>query len=143
MVIHISPDTRRWANGPADVELRAGDELVIPKKPNFVMVSGAVYNPTAVSFKSGKNAAWYLHQAGDFTNIADRKAVFLIRADGSVVGGKGGLFSGGVLATEVRPGDMLVIPEKAISGTTRWRQALETAQLVSAVGIAVQVARAF
>jgi hypothetical protein len=38
---------------------------------------------------------------------------------------------------------MLVVPEKAYSGTTRWKSTLQTAQVVSAVGIAVQVARGF
>ena len=74
---------------------------------------------------------------------SNKKAIFLIRADGSVVGGSGGLFRGGVLSAEVRPGDMLVVPEKAFSGTTRWKNTLETAQLAYAVGIAIQVARSF
>jgi hypothetical protein len=38
---------------------------------------------------------------------------------------------------------MIVIPEKAFSGTSKWRATLQAAQLVSAVGIAVQVARGF
>jgi protein involved in polysaccharide export with SLBB domain len=143
LVIHISQDIKHWENTAADVEIRKGDVLIVPKTSNFVMVDGSVYNPTAVSFKPGKSAAWYLRQAGGPNNVAEKKSIFLIRADGSVVGGNGGLWSGGPLTAELRPGDMLVVPEKAYSGTTRWKSTLQSAQLVSAVGIAVQVARAF
>jgi hypothetical protein len=142
LVIHIAQD-KPWVNTAADLELRKGDVLTIPKASNFVMVDGSVYNPTAVTFKPGKTAAWYLRQAGGPNNIAEKKAIFLIRADGSVIGGTGGVWGGGALAAELRPGDMLVVPEKAYSGTTRWKSTLQTAQVVSAVGIAVQVARGF
>jgi protein involved in polysaccharide export with SLBB domain len=142
LVIHITKEPR-WANTPADLELRKGDILTIPKTSNFVMVDGSVYNPTAVTFRPGKTAAWYLRQAGGPNNIAEKKAIFLIRADGSVAGGTGGAWDGGALSAEVRPGDMLVVPEKAFSGTTRWKSTLQMAQLVSAAGIAIQVARGF
>ncbi|MBS1849832.1 MAG: SLBB domain-containing protein [Acidobacteria bacterium] len=143
LVIHISKDLKNWTNTSSDLELRAGDILTIPKTPNFAMVSGAVYNPTAVAYRSGKNAGWYLRQAGGANTLADKSGIFLIRADGSVVGGKGGLWNGGALDAEVRPGDVLVVPEKAFNANSRWKSVLQTSQLVSAVGIAIQVARGF
>lgn len=45
LVVHISANSKRWINTAADVQVRKGDILYIPKKPNFVMVDGAVYNP--------------------------------------------------------------------------------------------------
>jgi protein involved in polysaccharide export with SLBB domain len=143
MVIHISSNMKRWANTISDVQVRAGDSLYVPKKPGTVMVDGSVYNPTAITFKPGKNAGWYLRQAGGPTNMANKKGVFVIRADGSVVGGSGGLFSGGVEHAALQPGDMVVVPEKAFSANTRWKTTLEGAQLAYAVGIAIQVARSF
>jgi hypothetical protein len=53
------------------------------------------------------------------------------------------MFSGGVEHAELRPGDMVVVPEKAFSANTRWKNTLQVAQLATAVGIAVQVARSF
>lgn len=143
LVIHISKDIKRWKDTPADLQVRAGDIVHIPKRSNFVMVEGSVYNPTAVTYKPGKDAAWYLKQAGGPTNSANKKAVFVIRADGSVAGGSGGLFSGGIGHESLHPGDLVMVPEKAFSGTTKWKQTLESAQLAYAVGIAIQVARAF
>ena len=143
LVIHISKDMKRWKNTSADIQVRAGDTIFIPKVSTSVMVDGAVYNPTAVTYHPGRSAGWYLRQAGGPNNTAYKKGIFVIRADGSVAGGSGGMFGGGVESTELRPGDMVVVPEKAFSANTRWKNTLQVAQLATAVGIAVQVARSF
>ena len=59
-----------------------GDEIYIPKKPNVVIVEGSVYNPTAITYKPGAQAGWYLKQAGEPTEMANERAVFVVRADG-------------------------------------------------------------
>ena len=145
LVVHISSDVRRWANTPSDVEVRAGDTLFVPKRPNYVVVNGQVYNPTAITYRPGKNAGWYLRQAGGPDNMANRKAVFVIRADGSVVGGKGSgeWFTGDVLSAELRPGDMIFVPEKALGGPPLWKNTLQAAQLLSSVAVAVSVGHGF
>jgi protein involved in polysaccharide export with SLBB domain len=142
LVIHVS-NGKAWVHGPADIQLRAGDSIYVPKKPNFVMVQGAVYNQTGIAFRPGKSAHWYLHQAGGPTSAADKRNVFIIRADGTVAGGPKGLFSGGALESAMQPGDMIVVPSRAFGGGFKWKETLQVAQLVSAVGIAVQVARGF
>jgi protein involved in polysaccharide export with SLBB domain len=141
MVIHIYKDAKRWRNTAADIQVRAGDKIFIPKVPTSVTVDGAVYNPTAVSYKPGKSAGWYLQQGGGPSNTANKRAIFVIRADGSVVGGSRGLFGGGVETAAMRPGDMVVVPEKSFSANTRWKDILQSSQLLSAVAIAVEVAR--
>jgi len=145
LVIHISKNVGKWANTPADIEVRAGDTLLIPKTPNYIMVNGQVYNPTAISYRPGKNAGWYLRQAGGPTNMASKKAVFVVRGDGSVVGGKGSgeWFTGDVLSAELRPGDMVFVPEKALGGTPAWKTTIQAAQLMSSVAIAISVGRQF
>jgi protein involved in polysaccharide export with SLBB domain len=132
MVIRISADVRRWENTPADIEMRAGDVLVVPKRPNFVMVSGQVYNATAISYVRGKEANWYLAQAGGTTQSANKKGIFILRADGSVVGRSGwGLWKENVLATSLQPGDSIVVPEKITGGSMFWKNLMAGAQLAS------------
>ncbi len=143
LVIHISRNYKQWVNTSWDMPLHDHDTLIVPRTPTFVMVNGAVFNQTAITFRAGKNARWYLNQSGGPTNIANKKHIFLLRADGTVVGNSGGLFSGSALDVEVHPGDMLMVPEKALSGTSKWRQTLEASQLVSAIGVAVTLARGF
>jgi protein involved in polysaccharide export with SLBB domain len=140
LVIRIAPDIARWANTPADIEVRAGDVLFIPKRPNFVVISGQVYSPAAITFTPGRNAEWYLKKAGGTTELANRKNIFVVRADGSVVGSNsGGWFRGNVLSTTLQPGDTIVVPDRILGGSSVWRNLLATAQLASSVSIAASV----
>lgn len=136
VVIHVSSDVSHWANTPADIQVRDGDTIYIPKKPGMVLVGGSVYNPTAITYKAGKTTGWYLNQAGGATNAADSKSMFVVRADGSVAAGSGGMFSGGVQSVELRPGDMVVVPEKTYSFSTKLKTTLQAAQLAASLGIA-------
>ena len=141
LVIDISGNIKDWEGTPVDVYLRAGDVVTIPRKPNFVLAYGQVYNPTAITYIPGKTAAYYLAQAGGPTELALKKAAYVIRANGAVVSSQGsGWFKGDVMSTKMRPGDVLVIPEKALGGSTAWKTTLETAQLVANLAVAAAVA---
>lgn len=145
MVIHISPDLKLWVGTLNDVVLRSGDSLVVPKAPNFILVNGAVYNQTAIMYRPGRNANWYLGQAGGPTHMAERKEIFVIRADGSIVGGKSssGWWGGNPLSAVLRPGDMVVVPEKALSPNRRWNTVLQTALTVSSIATSAAIAAKF
>ncbi|HWR36312.1 MAG TPA: SLBB domain-containing protein [Clostridia bacterium] len=143
-VIRISADLGKWENTPADVEIRAGDVLIIPKRPDFVLVNGQVNSPSAITYVPGKNAQWYLRKAGGATEFGNKKAIFVVRADGSVIGaGNGGWWSGGVMGTVLQPGDSLVVPERIATENTFWRNLLNAAQVTSSVAIAARVATTF
>jgi polysaccharide export outer membrane protein len=143
VVIHLPSDDQhfaRFANSPADVQLRNGDELVIPKKNNYVMVSGQVLNPTAVSYIPGKSAKWYLSQAGGLTQIAAKKGVFVVRADGSVISSRNNsdLWSGDPMGAVLKPGDSIVVPENAPRvGIRNWATVLQAAQVASSLALTV------
>ncbi len=140
VTIHITADINHWKNTAADIEIRAGDTLVIPKKPGYVMVSGQVFNPTALTYRPGKSAEWYLSQSGGPTPLANKKATFVIRADGSVISGKNSLWSGESLGAALQPGDIVVVPEKALSGNIQWQNILLIAQVAASIASAVFIA---
>jgi polysaccharide biosynthesis/export protein len=134
VMIEVSKDIKSWQGTPRDVAVRAGDKLVVPKRPSYVMVSGQVYNPTAVAFRPGKSAKWYLSQAGGPTNLANKRAIFVIRADGSVIGAHGAsLFLGSALGQSLQPGDTVVVPEKALGGPPQWKALFQAVQIGSSV----------
>jgi protein involved in polysaccharide export with SLBB domain len=120
--------------------VRAGDTLFIPKRPDYVMVTGQVFNPAAVSYRPGKSANWYLTQSGGPTTTANRKAIFVIRADGSVLGERGSLWVGNPLETTLQPGDAVVVPEKTIGGGPNWANVFATATVASSIVSAVFIA---
>jgi protein involved in polysaccharide export with SLBB domain len=141
VVMHIAPDMKSWQNTAADVVVRDGDVLFVPKKAGYVMVNGQVFNPTAVSYRPGHSAKWYLSQAGGVTQIADKNAVFVIRADGSVIAAKNnnsGWWGGDPMSATLRAGDMIVVPEKAPKiGGRNWALLMQSAQVASSVALAV------
>jgi protein involved in polysaccharide export with SLBB domain len=140
LVIHISDDIASWAGTAADVEVRRGDELKIPKRPGFVLVSGQVYNASAITFTPNKTARWYLQRAGGATEIANRKDVFVIRANGEVIGRRSGTWHDkDVLSTKLDAGDTVVVPQKIIGASLVWRNLLATAQVAASVAIAAAV----
>ncbi|HTZ57389.1 MAG TPA: SLBB domain-containing protein [Acidobacteriaceae bacterium] len=141
LVIHISADINSWANTPADIEMHSGDVLTIPKRPGFVLVSGQVYNASALTYVPGKDASWYLRRAGGTNDVANRKEIFVIRANGTVVGRRSGEWYGtDVLGTRLDPGDVIVVPQRIIGGSLFWRNLLTVAQISSSIAITAAVA---
>jgi protein involved in polysaccharide export with SLBB domain len=142
LVIKISPDIASWESSSADVDVRAGDVITIPKPPNFVMVTGQVYNANAISFRPGRNARWYLRQAGGATELGNKKGIFVVRADGAVVGNGGGTgwWSQDPLNVTLHPGDMVVVPEKLVGNSTSlFKGFTDSAQVFSSIAIAASV----
>ena len=140
VVIHIQKDLAAWKNTSSDAVVRDGDVLIIPKKAGYVTVNGQVFNPTAVSYQPGRSAKWYLTQAGGFTQLANKKAVFVIKADGSVLTAKNnsGFWSGDPLNAPLRPGDSIVVPEVAPRiGSKNWQNLFQAGQLAASAALAV------
>lgn len=138
MVIHIQDPVEKWRNTSADVTLREGDVLMIPKKTGYILVNGQVFNPAAIGYHPERSANWYLSQAGGLTQLADKKATFVVRADGSVISAKNnsGWFSGDPLNSVLRPGDTVVVPERALNvGSKNWTAILQFAQIASSAAI--------
>jgi protein involved in polysaccharide export with SLBB domain len=135
LVIHIGEDIARWAGTPADIEVRSGDVLRIPKRPGFILVSGQVYNASAITLSPGKTAEWYLQRAGGPTEIGNRKEIFVIRASGEVIGRRSGAWHDEVLSTRLNPGDTVVVPQKIVGSSHVWRALLGTAQMAASIAI--------
>jgi protein involved in polysaccharide export with SLBB domain len=141
LVIHIDSSIDHWAGTPVDIEVRSGDVLRIPKRPQFVLVSGQVYNPSAITFTPDKSAGWYLARAGGASAMANRKYIFVVRANGDVVGRHSNSWiEGDVLSTKLNPGDTIVVPQKIVTPSATWRNLLATAQIATSIAIAAAVA---
>jgi protein involved in polysaccharide export with SLBB domain len=140
MVIQMRPGLKGFENSSQDIEVRDGDLLEIPKQPGVVLVVGQVYNSNAITYVAGKNAAWYLSQGGGATRLADKGAIFIVRADGGVTSRhQGGWWSHDTMSAAIRPGDTIVVPERPVLGEGRWRSILAVAQIAQAAAITALV----
>ena len=143
LLIHISPDFATWEGTDADIAVRPGDTLFIPKRPNFVQVAGQVYNPSAITFVPGRHAQWYLQQAGGATAIGNKKEAFVIRANGTVVGrASHEWWAGNAMSSVLQPGDTIYVPDK-VSGGDRLKTLSQMAQMMSGLAVAAGVAFRF
>ena len=114
--------------------------ITIPKRPNFVTISGQVYNAASITYVPGRTVGWYLSQAGGPTDMANRKNIFVVRANGSVIGQTGGgWWKGSVLSARAAPGDNIVVPEKIIGGSQFWKNLMSIGQFMSGIGVTAAV----
>jgi protein involved in polysaccharide export with SLBB domain len=145
LVINISTEINKWENTPADIELRAGDTLFIPKRPNFVVVTGQVYNPVAVNFVPGKTFGWYFQKAGGTTGASDKKRIYILHVDGSVFvpQKKGSIWTGdGLMSLRIQPGDTIFVPEKVMGGGV-WQGIIGMAQLATSAALPLAIGGVF
>lgn len=114
----MSPQERSFSRLP-QLKLEGGDRLVVPPRPEFVNMFGAVNVEASPLWRPNSRVNDYLKVAGT-TPDADVDNAFILRVDGSVVSrdSRSWLF-GGFGAVEVMPGDTIVIPEK-FDKETRW-----------------------
>ena len=91
----------------ADIVLREGDVISIPKNTNTVTINGAVMVPNTVSYIAGKNIDYYLNQAGGYSENAKKSKKFIVYMNGQVTKVKG---SG---KKQIEPGCEIIVPSKA------------------------------
>jgi hypothetical protein len=64
----------------------------------------------------------------------------VIRADGSIIGSKRGLWIGETLTSTLRPGDTVVVPERALGAGPQWSNLLLSAQAASSIASTIFIA---
>lgn len=133
----LDPNERSFARLP-QVTLQNGDRLVVPSKPAFVHVFGAVYVEASPLWKPNSRVKDYLQLAGT-TSDADIDNAFVLRVDGTVVSSESqGWFFGKIGGLEIMPGDTIVVPEK-LDKQTAWTKftqgAREWTQILANFGL--------
>ena len=147
IALELDADTATLAALP-DVPLEGGDRIVVPSRPGFVTVAGAVVNSNAFLWKPGRTAGEYLHLAGA-DEAAEPDNMFILRADGTVshAGDKRSFFGRSTLESQVmQPGDALVVPNQLDFET--WGRAFvrnlkDFSQIFSGFGIGIAAIRRF
>lgn len=90
--------------GNYDIVLREGDKITVPEYTNTVKISGDVMYPNTVSFRKGKNVAYYVDQAGGWGSRAKKSRTYIIYMNGTVA-----RIGNGV---KPEPGCEIVVPSK-------------------------------
>jgi polysaccharide export outer membrane protein len=93
-----------------DVELRDGDQLLVPKRAQEVTVIGETQQNTSHLYQPGLSRDDYIQMSGGLTRRADKKLIYVVRASGAVIAGNSSRWFGRRSSTEIRPGDTIVAP---------------------------------
>ena len=87
-----------------DPILREGDRIVVPRYDGSVKINGEVLYPNTVYFKDGKDANYYIEQAGGTTSSAKKSQTIIIYMNGMVARAD--------RKHKPRPGCQIVVPTK-------------------------------
>ena len=113
IALELTPDVSSVDALP-DVPLENADRIIVPPRPGFVTVVGAVANNNAFLWRDGRTAGDYLRIAGP-DEAADPSTMFILRADGTVQspGESRGIFGRTTVDSVVmHPGDALIVPNQ-------------------------------
>ena len=137
VVVNFSAST----GGIPQLALEDGDRLYVPPTPTTVGVFGSVFNAGSYLFDEKRRIGDYLQLAGNPTKNADKKSIFVIRADGSVVssqqqqqGGFLGLGTNTLETLSSLPGDTIFVPEE-VNKVTFVQAAKDWTQILYQLGI--------
>jgi len=94
----------------ADILLRDGDLLVVPKTRQDVTVIGEVQSPTSHLYQTKYSRDDYIALSGGTTRKADSARTYVVRADGSVISTTGNHWFARSGQVQMQPGDTVVVP---------------------------------
>jgi protein involved in polysaccharide export with SLBB domain len=104
-------DLPAYRDGRADdVALRDGDKLFVPRVPQEVTVIGEVPQSTSHLFIAGLDRDDYVDRSGGTTTNADKKRIYIVRANGAVIASSGSRWFGSRTMQRIEPGDVIVVP---------------------------------
>lgn len=84
--------------------LRPGDSIFIPRKVDYITVTGRVAKPGRVLYRKELTVSDYISLCGGFATQAEESEVFILRSNGESVKGSE--------ITQLKPQDEIMVPEK-------------------------------
>lgn len=122
LVIDLQASMNARPGSADDIILRNGDQLIVPKQRQDVMVLGEVQSPSAHLFQPDLSRDDYISQSGGVTSLADKSKIYVVRADGSVAPHeRRWLFSSS--DADMHAGDAVVVPldTERLPGLPTWQ----------------------
>ena len=110
----------------ADLVLQEDDRIVVPEFVNTVQISGEVMSPNSVVYKPGRTVAYYINDAGGYTENARRSKVYVLYQNGRAAVNR-------LNNAKVEPGCTIVVPTKPEKRPLTTSDVLATASVASSL----------
>jgi len=124
----LAGDFTPKSQGSINTILFDGDTIIVPKNPNAVNVLGEVLNPIAFEYSKKLTITSAINQAGGYQQYADKRRVYVIKANGIVKKANRNIF---VRNVGLEPGDTIVVPRKIITDNPGLEALLPVTQILS------------
>ena len=124
----LAGDFSPKSQGSINTILFDGDTIIVPKNPNAVNVLGEVLNPIAFEYSKKLTITSAINQAGGYQQYADKRRVYVIKANGIVKKANRNIF---VRNVGLEPGDTIVVPRKIITDNPVLAALLPVTQILS------------
>ncbi|OPY84280.1 MAG: Polysialic acid transport protein KpsD precursor [Syntrophus sp. PtaU1.Bin208] len=116
----VQADLWQQKGSDYDIELEDGDSLLIPEVNRVVTVVGSVMTNGSFVYESKKDYEDYIAMTGGYSLYADKKNVYVIKADGSARKVDSGFLYWNAMKSRwqlgnsggIEPGDQIVVPEQ-------------------------------
>ncbi len=110
LVIDLNRVVNGRPGGSEDVTVKDGDKLLVPKQTQEITILGEVQSPTSHIYEAGLTRDDYIAKSGGATQKADRKRIYVVRANGDVISGERSGWFRRSQTVEMHPGDTIVVP---------------------------------
>ena len=110
----IAGDFSPQSQSSMNTILLDGDSLRVNLNPNIINVLGEVLNPTAFEYSKKLNVRSAILNAGGYQDYADKRKVYVIKANGLVEKASRNIFARNIT---LEPGDTIVVPRKIINNS--------------------------
>lgn len=116
-----------------DIFLKNKDRILVPTRPNLVMVSGRVSRPGGIIFQPGADFDYYIRKAGGFAWDADPDRTKVIKSSGETMDDED--------VHSFSPGDRIWVPRKKDEGFwDRFQDVIATLSQIATVYLVIRTA---
>jgi len=122
------------------VQVKEGDQLVIPEKSNNVYVFGEISSEGAVMFLPNKNIDYFVNKSGGFKKFADVNSIYILHPNGESVRykSKRNIFESQPRSDiKIYPGSIIFVPRMIDDSTSRRLAAQAYVSILGNIGIAL------
>ena len=113
----IPEDMEKLKNSSYNIVLKNGDTMYVPTRDDTISIIGEVLNQTSVVWDKSYSFEDYLNMAGGVTELANKKKIMIVRADGRALTGTQVKSRWFKKSKKILKGDTIVVMPKILTTT--------------------------
>jgi len=136
IVVNLSEDFEE----SQQVQVKDGDELIVPEISSNVYVYGEISNEGSVMYQPNKNVEYFVNKSGGFKKFADENSIYILHPNGESVRyrSKKNIFESKPKSdVKIYPGSIIFVPRELDESTPRRIAAQAYVSILGNLGIAL------